>query len=79
MVKLIQTVISWVQSQRLKFAIRKANKIFAATGMKMFVLKYRRGFLVKSKQEMKKLIKEGYFKKGFTIQTAEAIALYQTR
>jgi len=79
MVKIIQSIIGWVQRQRLKLAIREANKMFAATGMKFFVLRYRRGFLVKSKQQLKQLIKEGYFKKGFTIQAAEKIALYKTR
>ena len=79
MVKIIQSIIGWVQRQRLKLAIKKANKMFAATGLKFFVLKYRRGFLVKSKQELKKLIKDGFFKKGFTIQTAKTIAIYQTR
>lgn len=79
MVKLIQLIIGLIQRQLLKFAIKKANKIFNATGKKMLVLKYKRGFVVKSKQEIKELIKKGYFAKGFTIQTAEAIALYKTR
>jgi len=78
-VKLITSIIGWVQRQRLKLAIKKANEMFADTGMKFLVLKYRCGFLVKSKQELKQLIKDGYFKKGFTIQCAEKIALYKTR
>jgi len=53
--------------------------MFAATGMKFFVLRYRHGFLVKSKQELKTLVKDGHFKNGITIQSIEAIALYQTR
>jgi len=79
MVKIIQKIIGWVQRKRLTSAIKKANRMFAVTGMKFFVLKYKRRFLVKSKQELKKLIREGYFKKGFTVQSAEAIALYITR
>ena len=77
--KTILKFIGWVQHQRLKLAIRKANKMFAATGMKFLVLRYKGRFLVKSKQELKKLIKSDFFKKGFTIQTVEKIALYKTR
>jgi len=79
MVKFIQSIIGWLQRQRLKSAIKKANRMFAATGMKFFVLRYRHGFLVKSKQELKTLVKDGHFKNGITIQSIEAIALYQTR
>jgi len=79
MVKLIQSIIGWVQRQRLKSAIREANRMFNETGAKIYVLKYKGGFLIKSKQQLKQLIKEGYFKKGFTIQDIAKIALYQTR
>jgi len=79
MVKLIQRIIGWFQRQRLKAAIRKANRMFAATGMKFYVLRYNKGFLVKSKQELTKLVKDGYFQKGVSIQTIGKLALYQTR
>jgi hypothetical protein len=48
------------------------------SGARYLVLRYRGGFLVKRKSELKRLIKSGYFASGFNIQTAERIALYKT-
>ncbi len=60
-------------------AIKKANKYFQATGNRFLVVWYDGKPLVKSKQELRKLIKQGYFKKGLTIQKIEKTALYSTR
>jgi hypothetical protein len=62
----------------LKRAIKKANLMALLTGRKYLVLRYRKRFLVKSKKELKQLIKDGMFQSGFTIQKAEQIALYIT-
>jgi hypothetical protein len=69
----------WSQDRKLKNAIDKADWMAKRSGRKFLVLKYKRRLLVKSKEELKRLIKEKYFVKGFTIQQAEQIALYITR
>jgi len=67
------------QSQKLKNAINKADWMAKKTGRRFFVLKYKRRFLVKSKEQLKRMIKNKYFVKGFDIQKAEKISLYITR
>lgn len=68
-----------IENGKVKRAIRKANWMFEKTGAKFFVIWYKGGCLVKSKQNLKELIKNGTFKKGLTIQDIEALALYCTR
>lgn len=63
----------------LRSAVRKADWMAKRSGAKFLVLRYKGRFLVKSKRQLKRLIKDGYFVHGFTIQTAERIALYKTR
>jgi hypothetical protein len=67
------------QERKLRNAIDKADWMAKKSGRKFLVLKYNRRFLVKSKEELKRLIKDKYFVKGFTIQQAEKIALYITK
>jgi hypothetical protein len=69
----------WNQDRLLKNAIRKANEMAFRTGCKFLVLRYKRRFLVKSKKQLKQLIKDGYFVSGMTIQHIENIAIYITR
>lgn len=73
----------WLANQRRKYlmrkAIQKANWMFEKTGAKFFCLWYKGKPLVKSKQNLKELIKEGAFKKGMTIHDIEALAFYATR
>lgn len=68
-----------IQKHKLNCAIRKADWMARRSGNRFFVFRYRKKFLVKSKRELKKLIRDGYFTKGFTIQQAEKIALYRTK
>jgi hypothetical protein len=72
-------LIKWNQDRRLKNAIYKANKMAFRTGCKFMVLRYKHRFLVKSKKQLKQLIKEGYFVSGFSIHDIEKIALYITK
>ena len=78
-VKLFFWLINQRQQRRARRAIRKANWMFEKTGAKFFCLWYKGRPLVKSKQNLKELIKEGTFKKGLTIQDIEAMAFYTTR
>jgi hypothetical protein len=67
-----------IERWRLNNAIEKANWLQRKTGRKVLVLRYKKGFLVKTKAELSMLIKKKYFVKGFSIQKAEEIALYIT-
>lgn len=79
MVKIYFWLINQRQKSRMRSAIRKANWMFEKTGAKFFCLWYKGKPLVKSKQNLKELIKDGTFKKGLTIQDIEAMAFYCTR
>jgi hypothetical protein len=78
MVKLFIKIKHWYLEYKLRQAIKKADWMAKKSGCKFLVLKYKKGFLVKSKKELKKLIKQRNFVSGFTIQQAEKIALYAT-
>jgi len=79
MVKMYFWLINQRQKSRMRRAIRKANWMFEKTGAKFFCLWYKGRPLVKSKQNLKELIKDGTFKKGMTIQDIEALAFFCTR
>lgn len=78
MVKLIIRFKKWNQNRKLKNAIKKADWMAKKSRAKFLVLYYKGKMLVKSKQQLKKMIKDGVFVKGFSIQKAEEIALYIT-
>ena len=63
----------------VKRAIRKANLFFNKTGQKFLVVWVKGRPVVKSKQELKRLVKSKYFVKGLTIQDIERMAIYKTR
>ncbi|GHT15064.1 hypothetical protein AGMMS4956_14230 [Bacteroidia bacterium] len=79
MVKLFIRIKHWYIERKLKNAIKKADWLCKKTDARFLVLRYKSGFLVKSKKQLKALIKDGYFVKGFDIQTAEKIAVYKTK
>ena len=63
----------------VKRAVRKANRYFQITGNKFFVIWYKDHCLVKSKQNLKEMIKLGEFEKSITIARIEKMALFCTR
>lgn len=69
---------SMVYYRRCKRAIKRADRRAVSTGKKQLVLICDGKPVVMSKQRVKKLIKEGYFVKGFTAEKAEALAIYKT-
>ena len=79
MIKIYSWYINQRQQRRARRAIRKANWMFEKTGAKFFCLWYKGKPLVKSKQALKDLIKDGQFKKGLTIHDIEALAFFVTR
>lgn len=73
----------WLANQRRKYlmrkAIQKANLMLGKTGAKFYCLWYKGKPLVKSKQNLKELVKQGVFQKGMTIHDIENLAFYKTR
>lgn len=64
---------------RCKRAIKRADRRAVVTGKKQLVLMYGGKPLVVSKQHLKAKIKEGAFRKGFSAEKAESLAIYKTR
>jgi hypothetical protein len=67
-----------IEKFKLNRAIKKANKRYANTGYHHLVLFYKGNYIVKSRAELKQLVKNKYFQKGFSIHHIEKIALYTT-
>lgn len=67
-----------VFSIRLKQEKREADYRRGLTGQKMLVLCVAGRPLCVSKQRVKQLIKEGYYKKGTTPEDVEKLAIYKT-
>jgi hypothetical protein len=65
-----------IRKIRLKRAIKKANRLYNQTGYQYLVLLYRNKFIVKSRKEIKELVRLKYF--GCSLQTIERIAIYKT-
>lgn len=63
---------------RLKNAIKKADKFRHITHRKYMVIVIKGKFEVLSKQEVKKFLSHGIFKKGITMRDIEKKALYIT-
>ena len=79
MIKLILKLKHRYYEYQLKKAVKKADWMAKKSGCRFLVLRYKKRFLVKSKKELKRLIKDRCFQNGFTIQKAEKIACYITK
>lgn len=75
MFQLIKDIISGF---RFKRAVKKADYFHHITHRKYMVLVINKKFEILSKQELKKFIANGIFRKGITIQDIERKALYIT-
>jgi hypothetical protein len=71
-------LLKFLQKRKLAKAVKKADKLAELYRQKFFVLRYKRGFIVKSRRELRKLIREGYFVKGFDLNEVRKIAIYTT-
>ena len=75
-------IVRWCKalifSIRLKQEKREADYRRGLTGQKMLVLCVAGRPLCVSKQRVKQLIKEGYYKHGTTPEDVEKLALYKT-
>ena len=75
MVELIKDLIFGF---RFKRAVKKADRLHHITHRKYMVLVINRKLEVISKQEVKKFLSNGIFRKGTTIRDIEQKALYTT-
>ena len=64
---------------RLRRAVRTANKEVQLWNRRMLVIAFEGRPKVFEKQRLKALIKQGYFKKGVTIEILEKMAYHITR
>lgn len=76
MVKFIKKVIF---SYRLGREIKKADRRKAATGKKQFVINVCGKPMCVSKEHIRKLVAQGYYKEGVTVADIAAKALYKAQ
>ena len=74
----MKKIKNYVFHLRLKRAIKEANALKELTGKKYLVFRYNNRLIVKSKQDLKYLLKQGIFKASAGIGELESIALYST-
>lgn len=83
MVNIIRAIVeAWHRFRHhktLKKAIKHANHVRYTTGYKCFVICTPKGYKAYSKQALKQLVKQRYFKKGVTVQHLEKMAVYVTK
>ncbi len=77
-------VILWkagraVWKVRLGKAVREADRLAAATGLKFMVFRMNGGIRVAPKQAVKDLVKAGRFRRGVTVRDIERNCLHITR
>lgn len=63
---------------RLRHCLREADRRRALSGQKQLVIVLNRRPLVVSKQHIKKLVREGMYRRGVTAADIEAKAIYRT-
>ena len=76
MVKFIKKVIF---SYRLGREIKKADRRKAATGKKQFVINVCGKPMCVSKEHIRRLVAQGYYKEGVTVADIPAKALYKAQ
>lgn len=78
MVDMFRLIQHLIFAFRFKRAVKKADRLHHITHRKYMVLVINKRLEVLSKQELKKFIAGGVFRKGTTIADIEAKALYIT-
>lgn len=63
---------------RFRHCRREADRRRALSGQKQLVIVLNRRPVIVSKQHIKRLVREGMYKKGVTAATIEAKAIYRT-
>jgi hypothetical protein len=68
-----------IWAMRYKRAVRKADRLAKAFGLRYYVILLRGRLMAVPKQTIKRLLRERRFKKGVTIHDIESRALYITK
>ncbi|MDY0200982.1 MAG: hypothetical protein RBR40_08340 [Tenuifilaceae bacterium] len=76
---MVKLIINIIFELRLRRAIKEANKIKKLTKYRCYVLLVKGRPVVYSKKDLKESIARRHFKKGFTIDQLDKIALYKTQ
>ena len=75
---MLQLIKQLIFSIRFRQAVKKADRLQHITHRKYMVLVINRKLEVLSKQEIKKFVANGIFRKGITVKDIEKKALYIT-
>lgn len=78
MVNMLQLIKDLIFAFRFKRAVKKADRFHHITHRKYMVLVINKRLEVLSKQEIRKFLSNGIFRKGTTISDIERKALYTT-
>ncbi|MBS1641557.1 MAG: hypothetical protein JSR11_03680 [Bacteroidetes bacterium] len=76
--KIIAAWYKLMYHKSLKRATKHANHIKCTTGYKCFVLLFPKGYKAITKQAVKQLHKQKYFKKNVSLQHIENMSAYTT-
>ena len=75
---MLQLINKIIFAFRFKRAVKKADRFHHITHRKYMVLVINKRLVVLSKQELRKFVANGIFRKGTTVQNIEQKALYVT-
>lgn len=75
----MQNIRQLIWAFRYKKAVRKADRLASAFGLRYFVIVFGGRLRVIPKQTLKDLVRKGRFRSGTTIQDIERKALYITK
>ena len=75
---MLQLIKNIIFAFRFKRAVKKADRFHRITHRKYMVLVINKRLVVLSKQELRKFVANGIFRKGTTVQNIEQKALYVT-
>ncbi len=75
---MLQLIKNIIFAFRFKRAVKKADRFHHITHRKYMVLVINKRLEVLSKQELRKFVANGIFRKGTTVQNIEQKALYVT-
>ena len=78
MVNMLQLIKDLIFAFRFKRAVKKADRFHHITHRKYMVLVINKRLEVLSKQEIRKFLSNGIFRKGTTLSDIEQKALYTT-
>ena len=76
---MIKKIKQWVFAWRFRRAVRKADRLRRISSLKYLVIVLNGKLEVVARQDLRRLIRKHYFRKGTRIEHLEKLALYITR